>query len=451
MKLKLQPETSAYYKRILAARGDISLTTLLELDGLIQQSKQEGWREYVIEWLPFCGTNLNAALCKLVTPDSCPDRLINHGFTAAHYSEADGFGVTSGNSSKWLETGLIPGNHGLGRDNICMIVDSPSESVVAGDYSGNTIGDLIEGNAGQPGIRYFHWQNGTACGFPTFLWQTTSRCAKTVAINSGAGGILDVSADGIPLEKWTSSSAGTGGLTGEIGLWKCTRFSATVFENGVLGMVLFCRHMPTELARLANAAVSEFSRKIRGIYGTPEIVHIGDSITACQGATINNLNGFAPRVARALGLCSRNLGSLSAMLSQNTNQIGLVNQIDYLLKLDAQVYTLMGGTNDGQGSVTAEVYGTALNTIAAKFRAANKRLVICSPCYSTNSTYSVTLQRAYAAKCEEAAATYECVYADTNNAIASQTTPTDFMADENHPNDAGHKLMADCIGEALGM
>lgn len=82
-------------------------------------------------------------------------------------------------------------------------------------------------------------------------------------------------------------------------------------------------------------------------------------------------------------------------------------------------------------------------SLASCITGANKKLVILSPCYS--SGYSTTLQRGgYAAECERVAEAYGCAYGDANLAIASQTTPGDFMADANHPNDAGHKLMADC-------
>lgn len=450
--IHLQPETKSYYDRILANRGDIRLSTLLQVDELIQTAKAQGWWRFVVEAYPFCGTNLNAATCKLVTPHSCPDRLVNHGFTSEHFSERGGFGIVSGNAGygdgKWLETGFTPSQHGLGWDNFCLIAGSASESVTGAISSGQIIGDLKPANADGCGISYRHYEGGLYLTVPAFIWQTTARNAKVAGLSCGVN-TINVSADGIALEHWASTSAGTGGLTGEIGLWKCFSNGSLRNQNGVVGSVLFCSYMPPQLTKLATAAVSRFERKIRAIYGNPKVLFWGDSITAHQGATVNNLNGFTARVARKLGVWEWNAGSLSACLTTTTAQISALDQLPDILASDVQTIYMMFGANDGQIGVTAAAYGAALETIAAAITGANKKLVICSPCYA--SCYSTTLQREYAAQCESVASAHGCVYADANLAIASQTTPGDLMADSAHPNDEGHGLMADCIVEAMGV
>lgn len=450
--IHLQPETQAYYNRIQSNRGDIHLSTLLLVDELIQTAKAQGWWRFVVEAYLFCGTNLNAALCKLVTPPACPDKLVNHGFTSEHFSERGGFGIVSGNAGygdgKWLETGFTPSQHGLGWDNFCLIAGSASESVTGAISSGQIIGDLKPANADGCGISYRHYEGGLYLTVPAFIWQTTARNAKVAGLSCGVN-TINVSADGIALEHWATTGAGTGGLTGEIGLWKCFSNGSLRNQNGVLGSVLFCSYIPPQLTKLATAAVSRFERNIRAVYGERKVLFAGDSIGAHQGATIHNLNGYTARVARKLGVWEWNMGSLSACLTTTTGQISALEMLPDILASEAQTVVMMFGTNDWLISATAAAYGAALETIAAAITGANKRLVICSPCYATFC--STTIQRDYAAQCEAVAAAHGCVYADTNLAIASQTTPGDFMADSAHPNDAGHGLMAECIGEAMGV
>ena len=62
----MQAETIAFYKRVIAAGGDIDAATLAALDELITCAKRDGWWSSVVEAYPFIGTNMAAALCKLV-------------------------------------------------------------------------------------------------------------------------------------------------------------------------------------------------------------------------------------------------------------------------------------------------------------------------------------------------------------------------------------------------
>lgn len=452
----MQAETLAYYQRIITAGGDIDAATLAAVDELIVSAKRDGWWSSVKEAYLFCGTNMAAALCKLVTPSGVATSLTNHNFVTADYSQSRGFGIETGNNGygasdlKWLDTGFLPASHGMARDNACLIASSTSNKVASVDSSGLLISNYIDGNADYPNLFYNHHGSTMSAGTQTFTWQTLAPAAKVVGISFGTGGsVVSISADGIPLESWTGAGSGTGTLSGEIRLWKSYLVGSPRTCNGMLGSVFIGSDLTPLKMKLATAAVAKFERKIRSAYGVPEMFAWGDSITAHQGITAGSRMAFCDQTARKLGLREWNMGSLSQHLATTLPQLSAVDQLPDVLALAPQTVMLMYGTNDGQLGTSHTTYATALNTVVSALIVSGRRVILCTPCYSTHATYNTTLQRQYAVKCAAAAIAYGCIFADTNRAIADRPTPTDYMADANHPNDAGHMAMGQCVAAAV--
>lgn len=441
--LPMQDETLAYYKAVLAAGGSISLDVLTALDEVVADAKQNSYWANILEAYPFCTDGFTGVFVKLKAASGAPASLTNNSFVSTDYTRGGGFGVDSGNASKWLQTGVTPSTLGIDRTNIGLITSVCSETVTAGAGSGRTIGDMISGNAGECGIFFAHTNTNVIVGNGTYQgFQSLNPTARVISFQS-SGSLHHTCADGVQLTNWSQTTTGT--LTGEITLFRVTRFSANRYENGRIGFTALTTYMTPTKAKAATAAIARFERRIRTIYGreAPGILLWGDSITATQGATSTN-DGFGPLVARRLGLRPVNHGNPSAWLTADSGPLGGVNQVTDIMAQPERTILMMFGSNDVQYSVTDTTYNTSLTTICAAAQTARRRLVLCTPSYSTNSTHQTTL-RLYASRLATAAITYGLPFADTNIAGADNPQNTDTV----HPNTAGHLQMADVITAAM--
>lgn len=443
----MQAETLAYYQRIIAAGGDIDAATLGALDALITTAKRDGWWGSVVEAYPFLGTNLAAALCKVVTPEGVATSLINHGFVEADFSQEDGFGIVTGNdvSQKWLETGFVPADHGLSLSNIGFIAASTREDIALSSDYGYVIGDMVAGNAGGCGLFWRPYKEQTQLGIAAAQFYWSNECARVASFQC-SGSYISTAADGVKQTGYANVSSGD--LAGEIGLWKSIHSSATRYGNGKVGAVFITSYLTPDQSAAASFAVAKFERRVRSIYGTQESISWGDSIFSHQG--ISAQGKAAPTLAaRALGLRECNIGNPGQLLTVHSYKVDASEQVASIIALPGRTVIMMFGTNDGNAGVSDTDYATYLDTVLTALKASGKKVVLCSPCYSTSGTYDATLQRQYAVKCATKALLYGCIFADTNRAIADLPAPTDGMADANHPNDLGHELMAQRIIAAL--
>jgi lysophospholipase L1-like esterase len=445
----IQVETQEYLEAVVAAGGNISGAVVNALDELICSAKQDAWWDNVLEAYPFCTDGFTGSMVKLKAATGTPASLTNNSFVAADYSRGGGIGVESGNTTKWLQTGFTPSTLGYDRTNIGLIASICSETVSAGASSGRTIGDMISGNAGECGIWFFHENTNLAVGNATYTsFQALNPTARVISFQS-SGALHHTCTDGVQMTNWAQTTTGT--LTGEITLFRVTRFSANRFENGKIGFTAITSYMTPTKAKLATAAVAKFERQIRSIYDTKDsgISLWGDSITATQGATLKS-GGFAALVASRLGLRGVQYGNRSAWMTANSGPMGAVNQVAEIFARPERTVLMMFGTNDAQYSVTDTTYNTNLSTIIAAAIANNarRRLVLCTPCYTTTGA-NQTVLRTYATRLAAAAVTNGLTFADTNIAIADLATPASAMADATHPNTAGHLLMADVITAAM--
>lgn len=103
------PETVAYRDRVLANGGSIADRSLDAIDKFVLDCKNGAVWDKLIEVGPFAGSNLNAALVKLVYPGGGQGTLANVNFAAGNYAETGANGGLLGDgATKYLNTGTAP-------------------------------------------------------------------------------------------------------------------------------------------------------------------------------------------------------------------------------------------------------------------------------------------------------------------------------------------------------
>jgi hypothetical protein len=109
-------ETFAYYNRVLANGGSISDASLNAVEKFVQDCKNAQVWDKLIEVAPFAGSNLSAALVKLIYPGGGSGVITNVNFVAGDYNETGANGGLNGDgATKYLNTGfnaqtLLPDN-----------------------------------------------------------------------------------------------------------------------------------------------------------------------------------------------------------------------------------------------------------------------------------------------------------------------------------------------------
>lgn len=434
-------EVSGYAARVEAAGGKVDSFTLGKLDQLVTEAKRDGWFSLVKEWYPFVGDGLSAALVKLVY-QGATSTITNTNLVAADYDQLVGIGPLAANTNKVLSTGFIGSANGVTLASCTLITSLPTQNNTPTATSGPSMGfDAVPtSNQTDLGAAYF--------GFGLFTTGGGSQSGGAVpghVVASGANGsTLWLMMDGVQTR--FSSGSYSGGMTGEFKLFGVTSQSQQRWQTGPVGTTIIATFLTVAQAKLATAAVLRFERAIRAHWFSPDgLIGCGDSIMATQGATVT-ANGHIEKLARAMGLRLTNFGNHSSLLTADGGiNKGIANMMADLFGAmpypPERTLVISAGTNDGAVPVSDTTYATSLNAIVAAAVAARMRVLVCSPCYSSGATYTTVVQRQYAVKCAAAAITYGVMFADTNAAIADQTTPGDYMADATHPNDAGHTVM----------
>lgn len=100
-------ETLSYYNRVMASGGSISDASLNAVEKFVQDCKNALIWDKLIEVAPFAGTNLNAALVKLIFAGGGASALTNVNFVADDYAETGPNGGLLGDgATKYLNTGF---------------------------------------------------------------------------------------------------------------------------------------------------------------------------------------------------------------------------------------------------------------------------------------------------------------------------------------------------------
>jgi lysophospholipase L1-like esterase len=447
----LQTETVTYVANVRAAGGDLDWTTITWVDWLVVSGKRDGWWTLYDEIYIFCGNNLAASLVKLKYGTGTGSSLTNNNFVAADFTQAGGFGVTTGNSTKFLNTGYIPSNFSASCANISVIATGTNDNIAASASSGNAISTLKTGNSSGSEIVYFQSTAGTGCYTVDAYEQNVSNSSAKVHGFAATSNLHHGCINGVRTNYWAQASSTA--LTAEVGLFKgCFSGSNNRYGNGVLGTVMLGRYAtPTQL-KAATLAVWQFERGIgRTAFQTrPLLVGDGDSITSGQGST-NWYDSFYHQVVRRTGSQVFNTGMPACEGINDTGPVGGVTKNgDILSVASSGTATVMYGTNDMTNSRTSSAYQTAMTTIVSGYVGKRWNVIVCSAPYS--SAFAQSTRRAYAVAAATVAKTYGVPFVDTDRAISDLTTEGtlgSYMADSKHPNTAGHTLIANRILSAM--
>jgi hypothetical protein len=104
---RYNPETLDFRDRILANGGAISDSSVDAIEKFVQDCKNALLWDKLLEVAPFLGTNLNAALVKLVYPAGAPGVITNVNFVSGDYAETGANGGLLGDgATKYLNTGF---------------------------------------------------------------------------------------------------------------------------------------------------------------------------------------------------------------------------------------------------------------------------------------------------------------------------------------------------------
>ena len=99
-------ETLQYADRIIANGGSISQGSLVAVDTFVRACQVAGIWSKFIEVGPFAGSNLNAAMAKLVYQPAAGSVLTNSSFVSGDYVETGANGGLLGDGTKFLNTNV---------------------------------------------------------------------------------------------------------------------------------------------------------------------------------------------------------------------------------------------------------------------------------------------------------------------------------------------------------
>jgi hypothetical protein len=99
-------ETLAYADRIIANGGSITQASLIAIDNFVRDCKAANIWSKFIEVGPFAGSNLNAAMVKLVYQGAAGSVLTNSSFVSGDYVETGSSGGLAGDGTKNLNTNV---------------------------------------------------------------------------------------------------------------------------------------------------------------------------------------------------------------------------------------------------------------------------------------------------------------------------------------------------------
>ena len=99
-------ETLQYADRIAANGGSITQGSLVGIDSFVRACQVAGIWSKFIEVGPFAGSNLNAAMVKLVYQPAAGSVLTNSSFVSGDYVETGASGGLNGDGTKFLNTNV---------------------------------------------------------------------------------------------------------------------------------------------------------------------------------------------------------------------------------------------------------------------------------------------------------------------------------------------------------
>jgi hypothetical protein len=215
-------ETLQYADNIAANGGSITQASLVAIDSFVRACQTAGIWSKFIEVGPFAGSNLNAAMVKLVYQPAAGSVLTNSSFVSSDYVETGANGGLNSDGTKFLNTNVqattLPDNGHLSfylREDIASgsnkgflgALDGSNQYWIGSLTPGVTVdcryGGLILASVSGPCTKGFYTgvrENSTTL--------TYYRDAVSIATNSSAAGTTKPA---YPMHAWGFNSSGTSG------------------------------------------------------------------------------------------------------------------------------------------------------------------------------------------------------------------------------------------------
>ena len=454
----LQAETIAFEARVAAAGGRVGGQALAALDAFVARGKSVGWWTNLRDvWVPV--GDYAASQIKLLDGSTGGVGAIFYNNSAAYYTEGFGYRLSS-NSNFYVDTNFDLALSPISASNV-MFAFASTDDITSSSLR-FIVGTTTTSENAVIGFSNHDGRFGVNTG-PTANIDRLVPAANAPYVISGRWGTdaREVILNGTRLS--TESGSQSNSLTGRITLFRSHNTGGTQFAFGGLGLwAIGTAPASMEVHRDFNRACYDLMRSIRLRYREPVLITFGDSITA--GREQISSSDYRPTL-RWGGILARSLGMRELNTAQSGSAVNGSGTLSYavagitrhtdLLAMPGNVMAVIYGTNDmqldGAADGTAGTLATLtanLTTIATTARQANRLVVFGGPPVRT-STQNATKQAAYQAAVAAAAKDTGSPFADLYRLFAdlgdNTFLQTTYFPDHIHPNDAGHRLIAEAM------
>lgn len=454
----LQAETIVYINKIKAKSNTyIDAATVQAIDRFFSTGKADGWlTQMKWVWCPM-SSSFAGSLVNLYNAAGVPNEIINNNFVSTDYNTLSGFGTgVNFNANKYIDLGFTPASVGITNTNIALGEFIPDDS--AGNFPGFMFAVNTSAGGGFP---------------PAFYFRSDG---NTFARSGGSGGASNISnkSPTILIGSFPSGTSFIGYNNGNIAVNSNYTISATVpldanptlfytsgytshYANGKIGFAFISLSLTAAMSKSLSDAIRSLMIQIGRLNNQGGIaLFAGDSITNGSGAS-NGFNRWASIVATGSSLRELNFGVGSSRLNSNVLQgdgdngvVALINRYLDLETISVNTVFVMIGTNDVGVDGTTSGDPTLLNTFTTNYTTIlnywlSKRYNVVSVglIYSTNST--ALLRSAYQNATFNAASALNIPYVDCETLFSDKPSPSSLLVDGTHPNDAGHRLIANAV------
>jgi lysophospholipase L1-like esterase len=439
--------TVDYVNAMTLAGDNVSTTARYAFNDFVLESRLEGSLPYIVFFAPNYGSKLSGAMVKFIVDDSGTRSMVPVNLSESDYVPYKGYNLTS-NTNKRVQTGLIPANNGLTKNNILL-------AAATTDYTLNSLpsGSLVGDNppTGGNNISIEAGAKVIALGPKVVNVQVGNKRSILLNVELATTANFFLGAGQFAYDT-TTGAAGTGVLDSEVTLFQTTGFGSIYRQIGSLSYVLFAKGMPKVMAKKLSVSLYRLYEKLGVIDSTGGVsVFFGDSITAAQSVT-KATDAFSTLVSIATGTKELNLGMPGSELTRTQqNIVGGFQRYQDIFSMKISNLFIAYGANDMRGAdsttngdpVKIEDFGSKIETIIQDAKNAGIKTHVISPPYNTDA--SITKQNAYQARLALAAINKKVPFVDVFNAHLDTGSTATYLSDSVHLNTAGHALAADAI------
>ena len=447
----IQAETLDFLGRVFEAGGVIDTLTIAAVDRFILRGKRIGWWSAIKQlWVPV--GDFVASKIFIKTPDGITPAFNN--FVSGDYSQDYGFRLTSNSTSKYIDTLLVPNDHGITSQNILfgtIIIEhftAPTNAYLIGSTpagAGVSPAPFVIPATGSGAIGF----SGSGMNHPY-----VSSEGVIAMIRYGATSMTSIVNDTLSSKGSTPTVVA---MDSSVTLYRTKRTDNNLYYcNGNLSAYFIGTEISDTLAIDLSRALGYLMKDINRISFTKPVQRtLSDSIGAGSGST-SYKNSYAGILAYRFGVRDKNNSLPSSRVSTDTaSTYSFLNRYPSLADYDPGHIILTGGTNDAVDDTSTDgnstlvtTFKNSLTTIITGFQNTNHKVIVGSPPYRPIANKSINFQALWAAGAAEVAKAKKCPFADLFRAFLDTGTGDTYFPDTLHPNDAGHAIIAEYLYEA---